>query len=72
MFVIRALHGGRRYRRQLMDLGLRPGTRVSVMRSGGKGPLLISAGETRIGIGRGMAEMIEVVPVAELSGQGDG
>jgi ferrous iron transport protein A len=63
--VIRSMHGGRTYRRQLMDMGLRPGMQISVLRGGRGGPVLISVGDTRLGIGRGMAEKIEVVPVSE-------
>ena len=61
--TICSMHGGRHYRRQLMDMGLRPGMQIKVMRSSGGGPVLIQVGETRLGIGRSMAEKIEVVPV---------
>jgi ferrous iron transport protein A len=60
--TITSMHGGRRYRRQLMDMGLRPGLNITVMRGGGNGPVLLQVGDTRLGIGRGMAEKIEVVP----------
>ena len=62
--TICSMHGGRHYRRQLMDMGLRPGTQIRVMRSSGGGPMLVQVGETRLGIGRSMAEKIEVVPVS--------
>ena len=62
VLTICSMHGGRRYRRQLMDMGLRPGMRIKVMRAGGGGPVLLQVGETRLGIGRSMAEKIEVVP----------
>ena len=64
--TITSMHGGRHYRRQLMDMGLRPGLQIKVMRASGRGPVLISVGETRLGIGRGMAEKIEVVPASEV------
>lgn len=63
--IITSIHGGRHYRRQLMDMGLRPGMQIAVLRAGGAGPVLITAGDTRLGIGRGMAEKIEVVPARE-------
>jgi len=65
--TICAMHGGHRYRRKLMDMGLRPGVNIDVLRSGGQGPVLILTGGTRLGIGRGMAEKIEVAPVAASS-----
>ncbi len=65
ILTITSMHGGRSYRRQLMDMGLRPGMQITVIRAGGGGPVLISVGETRLGIGRGMAEKIEVVPGSE-------
>ncbi len=64
--TITAMHGGPVYRRQLMDMGLRPGTQITIMRAGGRGPVLISAGETRLGIGRAMAEKIDVAPVLNV------
>lgn len=67
--IIAAMHGGRHYRRQLMDMGLRPGGRVRVLRAANRGPVLVLVGETRLGIGRGMAEKIEVVPVARPEGK---
>ncbi len=63
--LITSMHGGRHYRRQLMDLGLRPGLQVRVMRGGGRGPVLISVGETRLGLGRSVAEKIEVIPASD-------
>lgn len=66
--TVAAMHGGRNYRRQLMDMGLRPGGRVRVLRAAPRGPVLVLVGETRLGIGRGMAEKIEVVPVGANEG----
>ncbi len=64
LLTITAMRGGRHYRRQLMDMGLRPGQQIRVMRAGGRGPVLISVGETRLGLGRSMADQIEVAPVS--------
>jgi len=63
--LVRAIHGGRRCRRQLMDMGLHPGRQITVIRGKGRGPLLIQTGQTRLGLGRGMAEKIEVIPAPE-------
>ena len=70
ILTIIAMHGGRQYRRQLMDMGLRPGLEIKVMRAGRGGPVLISVGETRLGIGRDMAEKIEVVPIGRINDGG--
>jgi ferrous iron transport protein A len=66
--IIGSMHGSRNYRRQLMDMGLRPGGRIRVLRAGSRGPVLVLVGETRLGIGRGMAEKIEVVPAGKNEG----
>jgi Fe2+ transport system protein FeoA len=63
---IKALHG-RRHRRgwgfekRLMDMGLTPGTRVTVVKSAPfHGPLEILVRGSRLALGRGMAERIFV------------
>ena len=63
--IITAMHGRKHFRRQLMDMGLRPGLQIKVLRASGRGPILISVGETRLGIDRGMAEHIETIPAVE-------
>ena len=56
--------GGRRgwgFKKRLMDMGLTPGTRITVVRSAPfRGPLEVSVRGSRLALGRGMAERIFV------------
>lgn len=52
---------GRVFEKRLMDMGLTPGTRVSVVKSAPfHGPLEILVRGSRLALGRGMAERIFV------------
>lgn len=53
------VNAGRRLSHRLAELGLTPGIEFSVLRDNG-GPLLISVRDSRIAIGRGMANKISV------------
>jgi DtxR family Mn-dependent transcriptional regulator len=59
---IRAGHGrGWGFEKRLMDMGLTPGTRVTVVKSAPfHGPLEILVRGSRLALGRGMAERILV------------
>ena len=59
---IRAGHGrGRIFQKRLMDMGLTPGTRVSIVKSAPfHGPIEIRVRSSRLAVGRGMAERIFV------------
>lgn len=49
------------FQRRLMDLGLTPGTRVTVVRSAPfRGPIEVAVRGSRLALGRGMAERIFV------------
>ncbi|MDH5440155.1 MAG: ferrous iron transport protein A, partial [Candidatus Bathyarchaeota archaeon] len=49
------------FQRRLMDMGLTPGTRVTVVRSAPfRGPVEVSVRGSRLALGRGMAERIFV------------
>jgi len=49
------------FRKRLMDMGLTPGTRITVVRSAPfHGPLEVSVRGSRLALGRGMAERIFV------------
>jgi Fe2+ transport system protein FeoA len=53
--------GGWRFERRLMDMGLTPGTRVTVVKSAPfHGPLEVSVRGSRLTLGRGMADRIFV------------
>ncbi|MCD6405625.1 MAG: ferrous iron transport protein A [Planctomycetes bacterium] len=55
---------GRGLRARLTSMGLRPGAEFTVIRSNGPGPLVVAMGHSRLGLGRGIAHKIMVVPVA--------
>jgi DtxR family Mn-dependent transcriptional regulator len=59
---IRTSHGkGGGFERRLMDMGLTPGTRVTVVKSAPfHGPLEVIVRGSRLALGRGMAEKILV------------
>ncbi len=59
---IRAGHGrGRVFEKRLMDMGLTPGTKVTVVRSAPfHGPIEIHVRGSRLAVGRGMADRIFV------------
>jgi Fe2+ transport system protein FeoA len=50
---------GRRFSHRLAELGLTPGVEFSVLHDSG-GPLLLSVRNSRVAIGRGMANKISV------------
>ena len=53
------INGGRRLRHRLTELGLIPGSVLTIVQNQ-NGPLLVAVRETRLAIGRGMAEKILV------------
>ena len=53
------IDGGRRLRHRLTELGLIPGSVLTIVQNQ-NGPLLIAVRDTRLAIGRGMAEKILV------------
>jgi Fe2+ transport system protein FeoA len=53
------VHAGRRFSHRLAELGLTPGVEFSVLHDNG-GPLLLCVRNSRIAIGRGMANKISV------------
>ncbi len=52
--------GGVGLRRRLSDMGVTPGSKIKVIKNDSLGPLIISVGDTRLAIGRGMALQISV------------
>ena len=59
---ISSISGGRGMHHRLIGMGLKIGSRVTVMHSsnGRGGPTLVAVGDTRLAIGHGMAERIMV------------
>ena len=59
--LIKEIRGGRSVRQRLGRLGLHPSDKVRVVQNGFfGGPVLIEVHGVEVGIGRGMAEQIEV------------
>jgi ferrous iron transport protein A len=58
--VLQEIRGGIGIRRRLTDMGLHPGSHLKVISNSGRGPFVISVGDTKLMIGRGMAHKIMV------------
>ena len=55
-----AIRGGQRLRKRLADLGLNVGMTVRVMQRDGHGPLILAVKDSRLALGRGMAQRIMI------------
>ncbi len=62
--VVDDVEAGCKARCRLAALGLIPGSRLMVVASAGAGPMLLSVGESRIMVERGVAEKVRVLLVA--------
>ena len=60
-----ALPTGRRAHSRLVNIGLKVGSEIQVLRNSGWGPVLVGTGLTRLAIGHGMAERVTVEVAAE-------
>ena len=58
--ILREILGGMGIRRRLTDMGLRPGSRIRIVSNSRCGPFVVGIGETRLMLGRGMAQKIMV------------
>ena len=60
--TVASLGGGREFQHRLAAMGLNVGCTVRVIRAAAAlgGPVLVALGQTRLAIGRGMAEKIHV------------
>jgi ferrous iron transport protein A len=58
------IDAGRRLKHRLTELGLTPGVKVTIVQNNG-GPILIYVRDSRIAIGREMANKIRVTPLTE-------
>ncbi len=54
-----SVSGGRGVHRRLRDLGIGTGSRLKVVQNTG-GPVIVMVGDSRMGLGRGVAEKIFV------------
>ena len=57
------IQGGTQIRRRLADMGLSTGMEVKVITGIASGPIILSVKDSRLAIGRGMAEKIIVEKV---------
>lgn len=58
------IDAGRRLKHRLTELGLTPGVTLTIIQNNG-GPILISVRDSRIAIGREMANKIQVTQLTE-------
>ena len=54
------LSGGQQFQQRLLEMGLVEGEEITVLKSGDEGPCVIAVGDSRMGIGAGMARKIVV------------
>jgi len=54
------INGGRRIRSKLYSMGLVPRVNFKILNRNGSGPVMIAIRDSRLAIGRGMAEKIIV------------
>ena len=67
-----AIHGGRRLRKRLSDLGLTPGTIMMVVQSSGLGPIILALkDDSRLALGRGMSLKVQVELSPEANASND-
>jgi len=62
LLTLATIQGGQKFRRRLVELGLTPGISLKVLQDSG-GPLILAVRDSRLAIGRGMAEKMTVVPI---------
>ena len=54
------INGGRGIRSKLYSMGLVPGVKLTVLRGNCAGPTMVAVRDSRLAIGRGMAQKISV------------
>ncbi len=54
------IRGGRGVRSKLYSMGLVPGINLKILNRSGSGPVMVAVKDSRLAIGRGMAEKIIV------------
>lgn len=58
--VVQGINGGRGIRSKLYSMGLMRGTELTVLRANCGGPTVVAVRDSRLAIGRGMAQRIIV------------
>jgi len=54
------IRGGRGIRNRLTAMGLMPGAKITVLLNGGRGPFVVCVKNSRMALGRGVADKIMV------------
>jgi Fe2+ transport system protein FeoA len=60
--IVASIHAGLRATQRLSDMGLIPGTEVTVLKSAPFGPIEIFVKGSKLAIGRGLAAKVFVIP----------
>jgi len=60
MLIVREIVGGKGIREKLISMGIRVGSKIEVISNPGVGRLIIASGDTRLALGRGIANKILV------------
>ncbi len=63
-YVLLTLVGGASFREKISSMGLNSGVRLRIIANSGHGPVGLEVRNTKLGIGRGMAEKIRVREIA--------
>ncbi|OQX91709.1 MAG: hypothetical protein B6D58_06710 [candidate division Zixibacteria bacterium 4484_95] len=60
VYVMLGVGGGQRLRQKLYSMGLNPGVKFRVITNNGRGPVGVEVRDTRLAIGRGMAQRVKI------------
>jgi ferrous iron transport protein A len=58
---IEKMQGGHHFLSRLASLGFTPGARLRIIQNYGRGPIIVGLRDTRVALGRGEAEKIQIV-----------
>lgn len=58
--ILKDISWGMKIKRKLYDMGMTPGTPVSMISSSGRGPVILDVRGSRLALGRGIIEKIDV------------
>lgn len=62
--IIKKIMGGSGMHTKLGEMGFAQGTKIHIIRNDGSGPMVVSVMDSRMAIGRGMAQKIMVEEIA--------
>ncbi len=66
---VERINGGEKARRQLNDMGITVGSELEVITSNG-GPMVVAVGGTRLALGRGVAQKVQVSQIKDAKDSG--